>query len=95
MSKRINSEAGLGDLVEDRVSGYKGVVVAVHKYLQGCDRMSVQPKVKTNGELPEAKAFDSLDLQVLKSAVVSYAKTAEEPGGPAKYMPSTKADSRR
>lgn len=95
---RVNYEAKLGDLVRDRVSGFQGIAVSLHRYLQGCDRMSVQPKVKKDGTLPESKSFDAPDLEVLERAAVNYAEPIEErrqTGGPAKFMPGTKPEDRR
>lgn len=96
---RLSYNAKLGDLVRDRISGYEGIAVAVCSYLQGCDRMTVQPKVKEDGVLPEAKSFDAPDLEVLKRSAVSYDKSFAErrmTGGPAKFMPESRpVDKRR
>lgn len=87
----MDYEARLGDLVEDRVSGSTGIVVALHQYLQGCDRMSVQPRVKKDGTLPETKSFDAPDLIVLKRAAVQVTESGP-PGGPSKFMPESKPE---
>ena len=87
----------MGDLVRDRVSGFTGIAVSLHRYLQGCDRIAVQPKVDKDGKLPELKTFDAPDLEVIKRSVVSYSEPAVErrPGGPPKFMPESKAEGRR
>ena len=62
-------EARLGDEVEDRVSGFTGVVTSLHRFLQGCDRMSVQPPTDEDGKFLESASFDAPDLMVIKKQV--------------------------
>jgi hypothetical protein len=77
----------LGQLVRDKVSGFTGVAIAQHNYLQGCSRFSVQPKVNEKGELPKYEAFDEPQLEVIEEAKIE--KTAaDNSGGPATYLPS-------
>ena len=64
--------ARLGDQVRDRVSGFTGVVTVLHRFLQGCDRMSVQPPADEEGKLIEYESFDAPDLEVTKEQFVSY-----------------------
>lgn len=33
----------LGDEVQDTVTGFQGIAVSRHVYLQGCDRITIQP----------------------------------------------------
>lgn len=56
-----------GDEVIDTVSGFKGIVISDTVYLQGCNRVGVQPKIKKNGELPKSHAFDKPQLKLVKS----------------------------
>jgi hypothetical protein len=42
----------LGQHVKDRVSGFEGIAIGKTTYLNGCDRILVQPKVKPDGTLP-------------------------------------------
>jgi len=55
----------LGERVEDSVSGFKGIAVARHSYLQGCDRISVQPVINKDGELPKEVSFDEPQLETV------------------------------
>lgn len=73
-----DQKAGLGDRVKDRVSGYMGVVVSLHRFLQGCDRLGVQPPVGDDGKLPEAQTFDSPDLLVVDEKVITYREQNDE-----------------
>ena len=73
----------LGDKVCDKVTGFTGIAVAKHEYLQGCVRFSVQPKADMEkGTVPESETFDEPLLGLIQKAVVS----PEPPdGGPSKY----------
>ncbi|MBI2625387.1 MAG: hypothetical protein HYW70_03595 [Candidatus Nealsonbacteria bacterium] len=89
----MNHKAKLGDLVKDRVSGFKGIAVALHRYLNGCDRISVQPMVEKDGKLPESKTFDAPDLKVVQRGAVKYTEPVDlPPGGPEKFMPEGKPE---
>jgi len=83
----------LGDEVVDMVSGFKGTVVASTEYLQGCNRMSVQPRVKKDGELPKSRAFDEPQLKLVKSKKVK--KGSRRSGGVAYAQPSDKINMSR
>ena len=48
----------LGDRVKDKVTGFEGIAVARTEWLYGCIRIEVQAKVKTNGEIEDARMFD-------------------------------------
>lgn len=76
---------GLGDKVKDSVSGFTGIAISKHIYLQGCDRVSIQPPIDKEGKLPEIQSFDEPQVIVIKSKVAKK-KKGEKPGGPAKYM---------
>jgi len=80
----------LGDLVKDSVSGFKGVAVSRHSYLQGCDRISVQPLVKKDGTHIESIAFDEPQLIVLKKKQAKRQKG--DPGGPMPYCDTPKPE---
>jgi hypothetical protein len=80
----------LGKEAVDKVSGFKGVVVARHTFLSGCDRYTIQPRINDKDEMTEAHTFDEPQLVVLKKKKVKTDKN-EKPGGPAPYLPSEKS----
>ena len=84
----------LGDEVKDLVSGFKGVAVAKHSYLQGCDRISVQPPVDKEGMLLDSQSFDEPQLIVVKKGKVTAAKKSanKPPGGPEKYRDTKRVE---
>jgi len=84
----------VGDKVKDTVSDFEGVVTCIHSYLNGCDWMSVQPKIDKEGILPEERTFDEPQLNVLRAAAVKPALVpvgAVKTGGPERSMPSAKS----
>ncbi|KKN02228.1 hypothetical protein LCGC14_1119690 [marine sediment metagenome] len=75
----------LGDEVKDKVSGFQGVADARFTYLQGCNRIQVQPPVKKDGKLPDSKVFDEPLLEVMNEGRV--AQVLDKPdGGPKDHV---------
>ena len=76
-------KAKLGDKVKDKVTGFKGVVVSVHNYLNGCARLTVQPKLRKDGTMPGTETFDEPQLKVIDKGLHTIGNTII--GGPSKY----------
>lgn len=78
----------LGEKLKDKVSGFTGVAVSEHNYLNGCARYTIQPPVDADGKLPECETFDSFQLEKVEDSkpVVGNNDT----GGPDKYMPKSR-----
>jgi len=71
----------LGDLVEDTVTGFKGIAVGRTVWLHGCNRISVQPTgLNKEGKVYEAQGFDEPQLKVLKKIKVK--EGSHVAGGP-------------
>ncbi len=70
----------LGAEVRDKVTGYSGIAVARTEYLQGCARITVQAKVKEDGEVPDELTFDEPLLEVTGRGILPEEK--EPAGGP-------------
>lgn len=64
------AEIKLGQEVRDKVTGFKGIAVGKTEYLQGCNRISVQPKVNKEGGLVECESFDEPDLEVIGNGIL-------------------------
>jgi len=76
----------LGDLVKDKVSGFKGIAVSRHSYLNGCDRISVQPLVeKKTGKHLDSCTFDEPQLVVLSTKQTKELQGKRITGGTDKY----------
>lgn len=53
----------LGDEVKDKITGFRGIVIAICKYLNGCISVLVQPKKLTkDGTVPEPYWVDEQRL---------------------------------
>lgn len=75
----------LGDEVKDSITGFSGIAVARHSYLQGCDRITVQPVVGEDGLMKESSNFDEPDLEVIVHKKCKRTSTKKNPGGPEKF----------
>jgi len=73
----------LGDLCRDTVTGFEGVAISRHSYLNGCSRVTLQPVVDKKGKLPEYSTFDEPQLETIE--VEKAAKGSTKTGGPDKY----------
>ena len=80
----------LGQVVQDKISGFEGVATARAEYLNGCIRFQVSPQtVDEKGKVQEAMRFDVVQLVEYKPP-----KTKKKaPGGPM-AAPKTAADPR-
>lgn len=72
-------KAILGRQGKDTVTGFEGIIISQHQYLTGCTQYGLQPKIKEDGSLPEAKYFDATRVQVFGEAV-NISGTEESPG---------------
>lgn len=64
----------LGYKVRDLITGFEGIVVAITRWLHGCDRVTVQPDVlDDNGKVKEAVVFDDASLEVLEERKIPVA----------------------
>ena len=72
----------LGAEVKDTVSGFTGVAVAKHNYINGCTRITVQPKVDKLGKLPDSQTFDEPQLTAISKKII---KGKNDTGGTEKY----------
>ena len=79
MTTKVNVQ--LGDLAKDTVSGFSGVCVARTEWLNGCWRMTLQPKaVDKDGKPCEAQTFDDFQLEVVEPKKQPVG--SKETGGP-------------
>jgi hypothetical protein len=79
----------LGDEIKDKITGFRGIAVARYSYLQGCDRICIQPKVDKAGRLPKAETFDEPLLLIIKK--FSAKKEKGNRGGPMPYIPEPRS----
>ncbi len=60
MSEKTLEDHGIefGSKYRDIVSGFEGIAVAVHSYMNGCVQVSLSPKVTKDKKKPESWSFD-------------------------------------
>jgi len=85
MMKKSNVK--LGDKARDTVSGFIGVAVSEHNYLNGCRRVSLQPPIDNKGKLTGIETFDDPQLEIVKEEV---AKCNNTTGGPEKFSDNSR-----
>lgn len=77
--KIIGSRLQLGDKVKDVVTGFTGILIAEHKWLHGCRRVTIQPQELKDGKPVEAQSFDDQQCELVEAGVVP---TTAATGGP-------------
>ena len=83
----------LGDKAKDQVTGFKGIVVAITAWLNGCKRIMIQPqKLGEKGETVPTECFDEFQVEVIKKQVV--VTVSHETGGPRPSPSQNKAPTR-
>jgi len=70
----------LGDIVKDSISGFKGVVVAITDWVNGCRRLTLQPQEMKDGKPIENHTFDIEQVDLVKKAKTQTAIATH--GGP-------------
>jgi hypothetical protein len=82
-----NKDVVLGKKVRDKITGFIGIAVAEHTYINGCKRISVQPSIDKNGKVPESVSFDIPQLEIVEEEKI---KGDIDTGGPDKFMDERK-----
>jgi hypothetical protein len=81
----------LGAKLRDAVTGFEGVAVSRHEYLNGCVRFTLQGPLDKDGKVPDPVAFDTEQLEEVEPAPLRETKPA---GGP-RSEPARPAPPRR
>lgn len=66
----LMKDISCGDIVADRITGFRGVVVARTEWLNGCVRVTVQPQELREGKPIESQGFDVEQMEVVGARVV-------------------------
>lgn len=72
----------LGEEVEDTITGYTGIVVAITYWINGCTRCGIQSTELEKGLPQEPQWIDAPQLEVIKKAENPKSKSQNRPGGP-------------
>ena len=69
----------MGDIVRDKISGYKGVVVGIYYFYNGCIQCGIMSKSQKN-EPPKEESIDVQFLEIIEKCKKPIIQ--EEAGGP-------------
>jgi hypothetical protein len=58
----------LGCTAKDTISGFSGTVVAITEWLNGCQRVTIQPREMKDGKPIEPHTFDAEQIEVVEPA---------------------------
>lgn len=75
--KAMATKVELGSKVRDTVTGLTGTAVAYTKWLNGCERIVIQPPLDKDGKVPDSHSVDIQQIEIVEAVKV-------EPNAPAK-----------
>lgn len=71
----------LGQKARDKVTGFTGMVISYHKYLNGCVRLGIQPtQLNKDGKPYDPEVFDIEQLELAEEPTPSVLRSST--GGP-------------
>lgn len=71
--------AKIGQTVEDKITGFKGVVTGLVDYISGCSQALVMPRVGEDGKATSGQWFDLQRLTILEAPIITL-DNGETPG---------------
>lgn len=81
----------LGDRVKDPVTGIFGIAYLRTQYMQGCDRIGIQPPtIFVEGKeaiVPDLFHVDEPQLEIMKKNVIDVKARKNDNGGPSFFAP--------
>jgi hypothetical protein len=73
----------LGQEVKDIITGYKGIVEAITTWLNGCVRITIQPRELDKDGVPKtARTFDADQLEYVGPGLTAETAAPDSTGGP-------------
>lgn len=81
----------LGCTARDRITSFQGVVIAITEWLNGCQRVTIQPQELKDGSPLPTQTFDAEQITVVEPLPVA---TASRPHGGPSISPTRPADPR-
>ncbi len=70
LRRRDANMVELGDRVQDKISGLKGIVVGITNYLYGCRRVSIQPEQTKDSKPADWFTIDEPQIAIVKKGAV-------------------------
>ncbi len=77
-----NAKFGIGDLVEDKVTGFQGIVMAMTLYSTGCIHYGLtSQKLKEDGSIADWEWIDQSRIERVHEKRVSFKTMIKKPSG--------------
>ena len=72
---------GFGDEVQDKITGFTGIIVGRPQWIHGCNTYSVRARELKEGVPHDNILFDEPALEIVQIQALDFAQP-EKPGGP-------------
>lgn len=69
----------LGQKAKDKITGFEGVITGIHKWITGCDQLTLTPLARDN-KVEAALTFDEGRIEVVKGAIKPKTVSAKKKG---------------
>jgi len=69
----------LGDKTKDKITGFEGIVIGRHQWLNNCNTYSVQPTILKDGVPQDRHTFDEPQLEIVEEKIHT---PSRKTGGP-------------
>lgn len=79
---------GIGDTLEDKITGFIGVAMAKTEYFTGCIHFGLLPRGLKDGKTKEWEWFDSTRLVIVPGTEKVLMQPIKRLGGPAPNAPT-------
>lgn len=67
----MEKEIRLGDLIQDTITGFKGIAESFATYLEGCEKWGIRPVELKDGKPKSAKYYEPGRVRLVKSRGVT------------------------
>jgi hypothetical protein len=85
---------GLGDKVQDKVTGFQGVVTSRGDHISGCDTYGVQPVALKDGAPADVKWLDEPRMKLVQAQALAPVDTREDRTGADSVPQETRSNPR-
>lgn len=83
----MNNKFECGDKLEEKVTGFKGIVMAYTYYSTGCIHYGLLSRKLKDGAEADYQWFDESRLILSKGKVINFERLGESTGGPVPNAP--------
>ena len=77
----------LGSQAQDKITGFKGIVIGYVIYVTGCNQYCIKPKVDKEGKIQEGEWFDEGTVELIGKGILEKEVKGETKGGPQSDAP--------